>query len=133
MCRWVGIGVVQKLQPGDPQFIGPYRLLGQLGSGGMGRVFLGLSAGGRRVAVKVIRSELAADPEFRVRFRREVAVARTVSGMFTAVVVDADVDAPAPWLATAYVAGPSLAQAVEAHGGCPPARCWRWLRGWPRA
>ena len=119
MCRWVGIGVVQKLQPGDPQFIGPYRLLGQLGSGGMGRVFLGLSAGGRRVAVKVIRSELAADPEFRVRFRREVAVARTVSGMFTAVVVDADVDAPAPWLATAYVAGPSLAQAVEAHGRLP--------------
>jgi serine/threonine protein kinase len=119
MCRWVGIGVMQKLQPGDPQFIGPYRLLGQLGSGGMGRVFLGLSAGGRRVAVKVIRSELAADPEFRVRFRREVAIARTVSGMFTAVVVDADVDAPAPWLATAYVAGPSLAQAVEAHGRLP--------------
>jgi serine/threonine protein kinase len=68
------------------------------------------------VAVKVIRPELAANPEFRVRFRREVAVARTVSGMFTAVVVDADVDAPAPWLATAYVAGPSLAQAVGAHG-----------------
>jgi serine/threonine protein kinase len=115
----VGIGVVQELLPGDPQVIGPYPLLGQLGSGGMGRVFLGLSAGGRRVAVKVIRAELAADPEFRARFRREVAAARTVSGMFTAVVVDADVDAPAPWLATAYVAGPSLAQAVDTHGPLP--------------
>jgi serine/threonine protein kinase len=111
-----GIWVVQELQPGDPLVIGPYRLLGQLGGGGMGRVFLGLSAGGRNVAVKIIRPELAADPEFRARFRREVAVARTVNGMFTAVVVDADVDAAAPWLATAYVAGPSLAQAVEAHG-----------------
>jgi len=111
--------VVQELLPGDPQVIGPYRLLGQLGSGGMGRVFLGLSAGGRHVAVKVIRAELAADPEFRARFRREVAAARTVSGMFTAVVVDADVDALAPWLATAYVAGPSLAQAVDAHGPLP--------------
>jgi serine/threonine protein kinase len=69
--------------------------------------------------VKVVRPELAANSEFRVRFRREVAVARTVSGLFTAVVVDADVDAPAPWLATAYVAGPSLAQAVEAHGRLP--------------
>ena len=107
---------MQELQPGDPLVIGPYRLLGQLGSGGMGRVFLGLSAGGRHVAVKVIRPELAANPEFRARFQREVAVARTVSGMFTAVVVDADTDAPAPWLATAYVAGPSLAQAVEARG-----------------
>ena len=107
---------MQELQPGDPLVIGPYRLLGQLGSGGMGRVFLGLSAGGRHVAVKVIRPELAANPEFRARFQREVAVARTVSGMFTAVVVDADTDAPAPWLATAYVAGPSLAQAVDARG-----------------
>jgi serine/threonine protein kinase len=112
--------VVQELGPGDPPVIGPYRLVGQLGSGGMGRVFLGLSAGGRQVAVKVIRPDLAADPEFRVRFRREVAVARTVSGMYTAVVVDADVDAAAPWLATAYVAGPSLAQAVETHGPLPP-------------
>lgn len=97
--------MVQELQPGDPQFIGPYRLLGELGSGGMGLVFLGLSAGGRRVAVKVIRAELAADPEFRARFRREVAAARTVSGMFTAVVVDADADAPAPWLATRWTWG----------------------------
>ena len=109
--------MVGGLQQGDPQLIGPYRLVGQLGSGGMGRVFLGLSAGGRPVAVKVIRAELAADLEFRVRFNREVAAARRVSGLFTALVVDADVDGPVPWLATAYVAGPSLAQAVTA---CEP-------------
>jgi serine/threonine protein kinase len=109
-------GRVQALLPGDPRVVGPYQLLGRLGSGGMGRVFLGVSAGGRPVAVKVIRPELVADPEFRTRFRREVAAARTVSGLFTALVVDADTDAPAPWLATAYVAGPSLAQAVRDTG-----------------
>jgi serine/threonine protein kinase len=117
----VGIGVVRPLQPADPQVIGPYRLLGQLGGGGMGQVFLGLSAGGRLVAVKIIRAELAADPEFRARFRREIAAAHKVSGLFTAAVVDADVDGPVPWLATAYVAGPSLAQAVSEHGPLPAA------------
>ena len=99
--------------------MGPYRLLRPLGSGGMGRVYLGLSADGQPVAVKVIRTELAADPEFRVRFRREVAAARAVSGLFTALVVDADVEAEAPWLATAYVVGPSLARAVREHGPLP--------------
>ena len=108
--------LVGGLKPGDPPLIGPYRLVGQLGSGGMGRVFLGLSAGGRPVAVKVIRAELAADQEFRVRFGREVAAARRVSGLFTALVVDADVDGPVPWLATAYVAGPSLSEAVASYG-----------------
>jgi serine/threonine protein kinase len=111
--------MVRPLQPADPQVIGPYRLLGQLGGGGMGQVFLGLSAGGRLVAVKVIRAELAADPEFRARFRREIAAANKVSGLFTAAVVDADVDGPVPWLATAYVPGPSLAQAVSEHGPLP--------------
>jgi serine/threonine protein kinase len=111
--------VVRGLQPGDPPLIGPYRLVGRLGSGGMGEVFLGLSAGGRPVAVKVIRTELAAEPEFRVRFGREVAAARQVSGLFTVMVVDADVDGPVPWLATAYVPGPSLAEAVSAHGPLP--------------
>ena len=111
--------MVRGLQPGDPPLIGPYRLVGRLGSGGMGQVFLGLSAGGRPVAVKVIRAELAADPEFRVRFGREVAAARQVSGLFTVMVVDADVDGPVPWLATAYVPGPSLSEAVSAHGPLP--------------
>src|SRR5690349_22215137 len=82
----------------------------------MGHVYLGISAGGRPVAVKVIRADLATDPEFRVRFAREVAAVRRVSGLFTALVVDADVDSGVPWLATAYVAGPSLAEAVTSDG-----------------
>jgi serine/threonine protein kinase len=107
------------LQPEDPRQIGPYQLLGQLGCGGMGQVFLGMSAGGRPIAVKIIRTELATDPEFRARFRREVAAARKVSGLFTALVVDADLDSPMPWLATAYVPGPSLSEAVRQHGPLP--------------
>jgi WD40 repeat protein len=113
--------VVQELQAGDPPQIGPYRLVGRLGAGGMGRVFLGRSAGGRLVAVKVIREELAGDADFRARFRREVAGARMVSGFFTAPVVDSDPDGPVPWLATAYVAAPSLAGAVAGHGPLPTA------------
>ncbi len=111
--------MVRGLEPGDPPLIGPYRLVGRIGSGGMGRVFLGLSAGGRPVAVKVIRPELAADPDFRVSFGREVAAARRVSGLFTALVVDADAEGPVPWLATAYVSGPSLAEAVTGHEPMP--------------
>jgi serine/threonine protein kinase len=115
-----GTGVrVQELRNGDPAQVGPYRMLGRLGTGGMGQVFLGRSAGGRLVAVKVIKDELAADPEFRARFQQEVAGARKVSGMFTAPVVDADVNGPVPWLATAYVAGPSLAGAVARNGPLP--------------
>jgi hypothetical protein len=108
--------VVGVLQPSDPRLIGPYRLIGRLGAGGMGRVFLGVSAAGRPVAVKIIHAELAADPEFRARFGVEVAAARKVSGLFTALVVDADVDAQVPWLATAYVSGPSLSEAVRDRG-----------------
>src|ERR1035441_10709947 len=79
---WVALGgsVVRELQPGDPQTIGSYRLVGQLGGGGMGRVFLGVSAGGRPVAGKVIRAELAADPQFRMPFGREGAAARGGGG-----------------------------------------------------
>lgn len=87
----------------------------------MGKVFLGLSAGGWLVAVKVVKDDLAEDPEFRARFRREVAAARSVSGLFTASVVDADTDAPVPWLATAYVPGLPLADVVRDHGPLPPA------------
>jgi hypothetical protein len=108
--------VVGVLQPSDPRLIGPYQLIGRLGAGGMGRVFLGESAAGRPVAVKIIHAELAADPEFRARFSVEVAAARKVSGLFTALVVDADVEAPVPWLATAYVNGPSLSEAVRDRG-----------------
>jgi eukaryotic-like serine/threonine-protein kinase len=109
----------QELQPEDPGRIGPYRLRGVLGSGGMGRVFLGASADGQLVAVKVIRADLATDPEFRARFRREVTVARKVSSRFTAPLIDADTEGPVPWLATAYVSGPSLADAVTQHGPLP--------------
>lgn len=112
---------MDELAAGDPSQVGPYVLLGRLGAGGMGRVFVGRSPGGRLVAVKVIRTELAGDPGFRVRFAREVAAARTVSGVFTAPVVDADPEAPLPWLVTGYVAGPSLAQAVTSHGPLPVA------------
>jgi serine/threonine protein kinase len=103
----------------DPATLGPYRLLGRLGSGGMGQVFLGKSPGGRLVAVKVIRPDLAADPEFRKRFAREVAHAKNVNGMFTAVLADADTDGPVPWLATAYIPGPPLAVAARESGPLP--------------
>ena len=110
---------MKPLRSEDPRQVGRYQLLGRLGAGGMGEVFLGQSPGGRLVAVKLIRGELAADREFRVRFAREVAAARHVSGMFTAPVVDADLDAARPWLVTAYVPGPSLAEAVDTQGPLP--------------
>ena len=107
------------LEPGDPARVGKYRILGRLGSGGMGRVFLARSPGGRQVAVKLIRSELAEKRDFRIRFAREVRAARQVSGAFTAPVIDADSDAPQPWLVTAYVEGPSLADSVSTRGPMP--------------
>ncbi|MFC4503788.1 MULTISPECIES: protein kinase domain-containing protein [Streptomyces] len=104
------------LEPDDPRSVGEYRLLSRLGAGGMGRVYLGRSPGGRLVAVKLVHSELVRRPEFRSRFRREVQAARSVSGAFTAAVIDADPDAPLPWLVTSYIAGPSLEQAVAERG-----------------
>jgi hypothetical protein len=104
---------------GDPAELGGYRLSGRLGAGGMGRVYLAFTLGGRPVALKVLRPELGDDPEFRARFRQEIAAARRVNGLFTAQVLDADPDGSPPWLVTAYVAGESLAQAVAAHGPLP--------------
>ncbi|MEV3925018.1 serine/threonine-protein kinase [Actinomadura coerulea] len=96
--------------------IGPYRVVARLGSGGMGEVFLGASPSRRLVAVKVIRPELLDDPRWRERFRREVTSARSVSGFYTAPVVDADPDAPQPWLATQYIRGVSLSAVVQENG-----------------
>ncbi|RMB82205.1 serine/threonine-protein kinase [Streptomyces shenzhenensis] len=110
---------MQPLAADEPTAVGPYRLLGRLGSGGMGRVYLGRSTGGRTVAVKIVHPHFALDEEFRARFRREVDAARRVGGAWTAPVLDADPDAPVPWVATGYVAGPSLAAAVAAHGPLP--------------
>jgi hypothetical protein len=115
-----GVTCLAELQAGDPQRIGPYVVVGRLGSGGMGRVYLARSPGGRQVAVKVIRAELADDPGFRARFAREVTAALRVGGLFTAQVVDADLQSPLPWLVTAFVPGLSLAEAVEQREPLPP-------------
>ncbi|MFG2475490.1 protein kinase [Streptomyces fagopyri] len=110
---------MQPLGVDEPTVVGPYRLLGRLGSGGMGRVYLGRSAGGRTVAVKIVHPHFALDEEFRARFRREVEAARRVGGAWTAPVLDADPEAPVPWVATGYAAGPSLAAAVTDVGPLP--------------
>ncbi|MET8098272.1 serine/threonine-protein kinase [Streptomyces sp. NPDC005236] len=109
----------QPLGADEPTAVGPYRLLGRLGSGGMGRVYLGRSAGGRTVAVKIVHPHFALDEEFRARFRREVEAARRVGGAWTAPVLDADPEAPVPWVATGYAAGPSLTAAIADGGPLP--------------
>ncbi|MER7753470.1 serine/threonine-protein kinase [Kitasatospora sp. NPDC097643] len=110
---------LQPLTADDPSEVGGYRLYARLGAGGMGRVYLSYTRGGRPVALKVVRPELAEDPEFRRRFAQEVASAQLIHGLYTAQVVDAGVDAAVPWLATAYVAGPSLQQVVQQYGPLP--------------
>jgi hypothetical protein len=110
---------MEGLRPGDPQRVGRYRLLRRLGTGAMGQVYLGQSPSGRLVAVKIIRTELADNASFRQRFSQEVKAARRVSGIFTAPVVDANPDAPQPWMVTAFVSGPSLAEAVGTRGPMP--------------
>ena len=120
---------MQPLGPGDPRQVGPYRIRARLGAGGMGQVFLGYSPGGRAVAVKVIHRELARDPAFRTRFRREVAAARAVSGAYTAPVTAAGPDDDPPWLATVFVPGPTLAAAVAEAGPLPAAAVWKLAAG----
>ena len=107
---------MEPLQAGDPRYVGGYRLTGRLGTGGMGRVFLAVSPGGRNVAVKLMHPEHAADSGFRQRFAREVAAARQVGGFHTAQVVDADPAADPPWMVTAYIPGPSLEEVVRSVG-----------------
>ena len=117
------------LDQSDPAEIAGYQLRARLGSGGMGNVYLSFTRGGRPVAIKVVRKEFADDAEFRRRFRMEVAAAQRVQGLYTAPVVDADPDAPVPWLATAYIAGPSLSSAVTEHGPLPEPSVYRLLAG----
>jgi tetratricopeptide (TPR) repeat protein len=120
---------MEPLAEGDPERVGAYRLQGRLGAGGMGRVFLGRSPAGRAVAVKVVHPELARDPEFRARFRREVRAAQAVSGAFTAPVVAAGPDDDPPWLATAFIAGPPLSGLVAETGPLPQEAVWRLAGG----
>ena len=117
--------VVQPLRRWDPERIGPYSIIGKLGAGAMGQVFLARSTAGRLVAVKTIRVELAEEPGYRARFAREVAAASRVSGVFTAAVIQADAEADLPWVATAYVPAPSLSTLVRRRGPLPvPAVRW---------
>ncbi len=120
---------MEPLSANDPQVVGEFQLRARLGAGGMGRVYLAYSRAGRAVAVKVIHPQLAQDPEFRQRFGREVAAARAVSGMYTAPVVAAGLDDDPPWLATAFVPGPSLSAVVSRHGALPVTATWRLAAG----
>ncbi|MGW3951320.1 bifunctional serine/threonine-protein kinase/ABC transporter substrate-binding protein [Streptomyces sp. NPDC004752] len=110
---------MRPLTVADPESVGGFRLLARIGAGGMGVVYLARSAGGALAAVKVIRAEHAADPDFRARFRREAAAAARVDGRWSAPVTAADPEAPEPWIATAFVPGPSLTETVTGLGPLP--------------
>ncbi len=117
--------IVASLRRWDPERIGPYAIIGRLGAGAMGQVYLARSVAGRLVAIKTIRVDLAEEAGFRARFAREVAAARRVSGVFTAAVIEADPEADLPWVATAYVPAPSLSTLVRRCGPLPvPAVRW---------
>ncbi|MCH6161235.1 protein kinase domain-containing protein [Streptomyces marispadix] len=111
---------MKRLGAEDPRWIGDFRLLGRLGEGGMGRVYLARSKRGRTVAVKAVQNELARQPDFRRRFAQEITAARKVGGEWTAPVLDADTEAETPWVATGYIAGPSLAEVVDEQFGPLP-------------
>ncbi|WP_049564251.1 serine/threonine-protein kinase [Streptomyces sp. SBT349] len=117
------------LEPDDPREVGGYRIAARLGAGGMGRVYLSHTPGGRAVALKVIRAEFGEDPDFRHRFQREVRAAERVQGLYTAPVLDSDTEGPRPWLATAYIPGPSLAEVVGRHGRLPVEAVFRLIAG----
>jgi len=121
--------MMKSLEASDPRQVGTYRLHYRLGVGGMGRVFLGYSSAGRPVAVKIIHAQLAQDPGFVDRFRREVRAAQLVGEAYTAPVMDAGLDDDPPWLVTMFVAGPSLAEAVTRGGPLPEAAVWRLADG----
>ena len=120
---------MKPLAADDPRVIGEYRLRAQLGAGGMGRVYLGLSPAGRAVAIKVVHPDLASDADFLRRFGQEVAAARAVSGIYTAPVVASGLNERPPWLATAFVPGPPLDQVVEENGPLPEPALWPLLAG----
>jgi serine/threonine protein kinase len=120
---------MKPLAADDPRVIGEYRLRAQLGAGGMGRVYLGLSPAGRAVAIKVVHPDLASDADFLRRFGQEVAAARAVSGIYTAPVVASGLNERPPWLATAFVPGPSLDQVVGENGPLPEQALWPLLAG----
>jgi eukaryotic-like serine/threonine-protein kinase len=120
---------MKALATDDPDVIGEYRVRIKLGQGGMGRVYLGMSPAGRAVAVKVLHPELARDKNFLLRFEREIATARAVSGIYTAPVVATGLDDSPPWLATAFVPGPSLEQVVRSHGPLAETALWPLFAG----
>ncbi|WP_318207830.1 protein kinase domain-containing protein [Streptomyces sp. SJL17-1] len=120
---------MKPLDDSEPTEVGPYRLLAELGHGGMGRVLLGAAHDGRLAAVKQVHARFASDDDFRARFRREVAASRRVSGAYTAAVMDADADAALPWLASVFVTGPSLGAAVRETGPLPEAAVRRLALG----
>ncbi|MFE5594913.1 protein kinase [Streptomyces sp. NPDC056549] len=120
---------MELLGESDAPVLGPYRLVAELGRGGMGRVLLGVTPDGRLAAVKVVRSQFVEDDGFRTRFRREVKASRRVSGAYTAAVVDADADAPLPWLASVFVPGPPLSEVVENVGPLPAKTAARLAAG----
>ena len=120
---------MQPLTSDDPAAIGGYRLEARLGSGGMGRVYLAFTPAGRPVALKVVRSDLGDDQDFRIRFEQEIQAARRVRGLYTAELIDADPAATPPWLVTAYVPGPSVEEVIGRDGPMPEAMVFRLIAG----
>ncbi|TQM43784.1 serine/threonine-protein kinase [Pseudonocardia cypriaca] len=120
---------MRELRAGEPLAIGRYRIVGVIGAGGMGRVFLGVSPDGRLAAIKQVLSTFAEDPQFRQRFAQEISASRKVSGAFTAALMDADPHAEAPWLASVFVPAPALDTVIRTHGPLPESALWRLTVG----